>query len=355
MTNESVLAELRQQHLPLWLWGCGNVAHEVYALLRAHGIGIAGCFVDAGRKGGGFEGKPVVSMEELFREVHGRGINVLMAHAQYHRKKELAAYPAVQHVYCLPNPFRTHEDISEAYVEAHRAAFDRAYRLFDEPLSQRVFRAYLAARTKGDLDAVCDAFTRPMTYFDNDVWTLSDHESLIDCGAYDGDTIRSFLQAVGAKFSRIDAFEPDAAIFRTLSANVAALPSSERIHLHQTGLWNENTVLRFAPDAEQSGFAVESPEPGREDAHAIEVCRLDDVITHPVTLLKVCMSGSNKECLEGAAQLVARDRPKIAVTVGFTRERLWQIPLLLHELQPRYHFFLRFLESMPSRICLFCQ
>lgn len=357
ITNESVLEELRKQQLPLWLWGCGNVAHEVHAMLRSNAIAFAGCFVDMESDVRTFEGKPVVTLDHLSRNIHRGGINVLLAHAQYHRGKELAAYPAVKHVYYLPNPFQTHEDISETYVEEHREVFERAYRLLDETLSQRVFHAYLEARTKGNLDAVCEAFTQPMTYFVNDIWVLTHQESYVDCGAYDGDTIRSFMQAVDANFLRIDAFEPDAGVFRTLSKNVVALSSNENIHLYRKGLWNENTVRSFASDEEQSGFATETfgrSECGKS-VQTIKVCRLDDVIHHPVSLIKVNMSGPNKECLEGAARLIARDKPKIAVTVGLTRERLWQIPLLLHEIQPEYRFFLRFLESMPSRICLFCR
>jgi hypothetical protein len=48
-------------------------------------------------------------------------------------------------------------------------------------------------------------------YFADDLSSLSDREVLIDCGAYDGDTIREFTRRRGSNFAAIRAYEPDEA------------------------------------------------------------------------------------------------------------------------------------------------
>lgn len=350
MNNQTVIEAIKSQSdIPLYVWGCGNVAHEVCKVLLENKVSIRGCVVDVDAYINEFMGLKVERLADvLLRE---RSLNIVMGHAQYHRGSELKSFWKIQNVYCLPNPFQTHEDITEEYYLRHIDDFKRSEGLFEEELSKKVFRAFIESRLNGNIDAIFDAFTRPMSYFDNDIWELK-NEVYVDCGAYNGDTVAMFIDAVSGRYQSIYAFEPDHKSFRKMKERI--LPYDDgRIHLFEKGLWNKNTFLDFLSDEGQSGYAVATSDP--DVAHTIAVCRLDDIIEEEVTLIKVNMSGSNQECIEGARRIIRNCRPKIAITVGLTKERLYQIPLLLKQMNPNYDLFLRFNESMPSRICLYAK
>ena len=42
----NVLKTLKVETFPLYLWGIGNVAHEVYQMLSENGIKLTGVFID---------------------------------------------------------------------------------------------------------------------------------------------------------------------------------------------------------------------------------------------------------------------------------------------------------------------
>lgn len=56
-------------------------------------------------------------------------------------------------------------------------------------------------------------------YYDSDIIKLTDHEVFVDCGAFDGDTIRTFLSKLPNEnnFKEIIAFEPEPHNFEKLS------------------------------------------------------------------------------------------------------------------------------------------
>lgn len=348
--NQTVVEKIKgQRDTPLYLWGCGNVAREVFRILSENEVFISGCVIDVDRDINEYMGLKVERLADvLYRE---SSLNIVIGHAQYHRKKELESLSNVQNVYCLPNPFKTHEDITEEYYRQHIDDFKKSEGLFKEELSKKVFKAYMESRVYGNLDAIFDAFTRPMSYVDNDIWELN-NEVYVDCGAYNGDTIAMFIDAASGRYKGIYAFEPDHKIFCKMKERMKPYDDG-RIHLFEKGLWNKNTFLSFVPDEEQSGYATEAFIPG--DEYTVAVCKLDDIIKDDVTLIKVNMSGSNRECIEGARRIIRACHPKVAITVGLTKERLYQIPVLLKEINPDYDLFLRFNESMPSRICLYAK
>ncbi len=350
MNHQTVIEKIKSQSdTPLYLWGCGNVAREVFRILSENEVLLSGCVIDVDMDINSFMGMKVERLADvLHRE---SSLNIIIGHAQYHRKKELESLPNIQNVYCLPNPFKTHEDITEEYYRQHIDDFKKSEGLFKEELSKKVFRAYIESRVYGNVDAIFDAFTRQMSFIDNDIWKLY-NEVYVDCGAYNGDTIVKFVDATSGRYKGIYAFEPDHRIFCRMKERIKPYDDG-RIHLFEKGLWNKNTFLNFILDEEQSGYATEASIPDNE--HTIAVCKLDDIIKDDVTLIKVNMSGSNRECIEGARRIIRACRPKIAITVGLTKENLYQIPILLNEINPDYDLFLRFNESMPSRICLYAK
>src|SRR4029077_20919377 len=99
------------------------------------------------------------------------------------------------------------------------AAFD----LFQEESSRREFVAQLSFRLLLDYDGLT-CIRESKHYFPPDLVEIRDDEVLIDCGAFDGDSIEEFIQRKGEKFHHLLAFEPDPANWKRLQDKLNTYP-----------------------------------------------------------------------------------------------------------------------------------
>jgi hypothetical protein len=60
-----------------------------------------------------------------------------------------------------------------------------------------------------------------------------------------------------------------------------------------------------------------------------------------VTFMKMDIEGAEFDALRGAAAVIRRDQPILAICVYHTQADVWRVPLLLRSLNPSYAFYLR--------------
>ena len=186
-------------------------------------------------------------------------------------------------------------------------------------------------------------------YFPPDLVKDTDEEVFVDCGAFDGDSIRSFLRR-GRSFSHLYALEPDAQNRDLLSKSVAGLPED---------LGRKITVLPYAAgDLDgQVTFAATGDVASRvstsETGVSIDARKLDSLDWQfTPTYIKMDIEGSEPEALAGAANLLRSAQPVLAICLYHRVEHLWQIPNLIHSLAPGYSMFLRrYAEDGWEQVC----
>jgi FkbM family methyltransferase len=91
--------------------------------------------------------------------------------------------------------------------------------------------------------------------------------------------------------ARIIAFEPDQRAFDLLNANLAD-NHCDQVHTVKSGLFNQNTILRFAGDGADGG-AIKA-----DGSQEIQVVKLSDYIREEVDYLKLNIEGAELEVLE---------------------------------------------------------
>ena len=347
--NDShIIEQLKQEEYPLYIWGIGNVANEVYEILQENDVALAGAFIDVlSNQQTKFKDYPVQSLQELHQR--GQKISVIMGHAQYHKMRDLKEYSIIENVYYILNPFRTHEEISQQFYEENKNSYLEGYNLFEEEYSQKVFESFLNTRINSDIKYLLDVFQKPINFFDNDVFQVNENENMVDIGAYTGDTIEMLCRVTGGKYRNIYAFEPDTHFFEILNQKIEN-KHWKNVYTYQLGIWNEDTVLSFEADNQQSGRLTEEVQ----SECKIEVVSLDHILAEKeVSCIKVAISTGNYQVLLGAKNIIQKYRPKIAMIIGINKTDIYEIPLLLRHILPEYQLYLRYCESMPSRLTLF--
>ena len=157
---------------------------------------------------------------------------------------------------------------------------------------------------------------------------FSDHEIIVDCGAYTGDTAKLFFEKIPG--CRVIALEPDENIFELLQQC-----KLEGLTAIKAGAWSEDTTLRFSDTG--GGSSTIDPSGNTE----IKVAALDHISEcRSATYIKMDIEGAELEALKGAANIIKEMKPKLAICIYHKPQDLFEIPLYIKKLNPDYKLFI---------------
>jgi FkbM family methyltransferase len=186
-------------------------------------------------------------------------------------------------------------------------------------------------------------------YFPSDLVKEIEQEVLVDCGAFDGDSIRSFMRR-GQSFRHLYALEPDAANLAGLRASLDNLPDAlrERITVWPYAVGDKDESVSFVETHD-----VASKVSSSNEGIAMESRRLDSLPWQSKpTYIKMDIEGSEPVALAGGAELLKNEMPVLAICLYHRTEHLWQIPNLIHSLAPEYSLYLRrYAEDCWEQVC----
>jgi len=166
--------------------------------------------------------------------------------------------------------------------------------------------------------------------------TINDHENYVDCGAYDGDTIREFCTKVGDKYESITAIDPN-----KYNALIAA-----SYKFHRVALGAEPGEVEFTDDNTQYSTIGKGK--------TVKVETLDRLLDPAKPyLIKMDIEGAELDALHGATELLKAGLSKWAICVHHRPNDLWEIPLYIHSVNPKYKLYLRRYAEWSSDIILY--
>lgn len=345
------------------LHGAGALGREMLGRLRDAGVEPVAFTDDTPEKQGqSIDGLAVLSPRMAFEQFGARLVivvtilNPLVNFMTARRRlQELGAVRVISFLQlawrypetCLP--YRQFE--SPAKLLAKAADIRRAWPLFADAESRRQFIAHLRFRLHLDYEALPPG--APDNYFPPGLLpALPSDTVFVDCGAYDGDTIRAFLAHQGGRFKAIYAFEPDPKSYEQLRSYVSSLgpETAQHIQLFQAAVGEQRTRLRF----DAAGNMSSSFDPA--GAMEVEVLPIDEVIEESGAgiYLKFDVEGAEREALRGSARLISRARPFLAISVYHHPDDLCQLPLYVAEQDLDYRFYLRTQGEDGTEVICYC-
>ncbi len=295
------------------------------------------------------EGVPVLSPQDASRQFGHRAVFIVTiwtalggaGYAPFHRQLESLGCERV--ISWCPFFWKFAAELLPEYavgaptrIRAAAGDVRRVFHLLADADSRREFLVQLRWRLLLDFGGT-DAGSGE-DYFPRDLFQLRSDEVFVDCGAYDGDTVQSFLGATGFSFGRIVAMEPDPATFAALKARLALLPEPvhDRIEALQLAVGARRQRIRFA----RTGLAASAATGA--DGQDANCAPLDEVLRNCApTLIKMDIEGAELDALTGARSVVATHRPILAACLYHRDDHLWRIPLLIESLCPGYKLFVR--------------
>jgi FkbM family methyltransferase len=331
------------------LYGAGTLGHAVRKKLRCVGIEPVAFADDTpAKQGQAIDGVPVMSPERVAQEFGKQTVFVVTilnpALSFLEAKRRLKALTGARVLSFLEIAWQ-YTDVFLPYgqfelpeqVLAKAGDIRRAFALWEDDESRRQFVAHVRFRLWLDYDAL--PANSKDNYFPAEVIPPLSNATFVDCGAYDGDTIRYFLDHQNNDFREIFAFEPDETNFQNLREYVATLPTEvgKRIHIYHAGVGSRRRKMRFNPTGNTSAALDET------GAAEIDVLPIQEIVSgeREATYVKFDVEGAEWDALEGMRNMILLNHPLLAVSVYHRPDDLWQLPLYLKALNPAYRLFLR--------------
>ncbi len=233
-------------------------------------------------------------------------------------------------------------DFPEA-IAGHKQKVLEAFNLFEDETSQQVFLSNLRLRLNFDFENLVEADYD--YYFPSEIFTElnTGPVTFVDCGAFDGDSIKKFLAKNIAKPVRIIGFEPDSDNFKKLTDYVVSLPQnvSDSIHLFNLGISNSHSFKRFNSSNSMGSALSDSGNT------VIQTVQLDDFLyawlkeSGTRAYIKMDVEGAEPKALEGLQKVMAELKPCLAISAYHHPADLWVLTDLIKNSNPAYQFFLR--------------
>lgn len=221
--------------------------------------------------------------------------------------------------------------------------------MWSDALSLSAYHELILRRIGLSTDVCIKPLPVDRVYFDPAIYALSANDTIVDCGAYDGDTIRRLDALDSPKVRRVVALEPDPANARALREFRGGLPAAEqsRIVVHAIAASDFCGTITF----DASGDVAARVGDGDMEVAAVT---LDALFADedPPTVIKMDVEGHELAALRGAAGLLREHAPVLAISLYHRAEDLWRIPAFISRTNPAYRLYLRcYAEDGWESVC----
>lgn len=231
---------------------------------------------------------------------------------------------------------------------------NKARDLFREKKSQELFDNILDYRKNSKLESLPNLEQLESQYMPYDLpWVSTDSPiSIIDCGAFTGDTVRTFLNK-GVIFENYFAFEPDADNYNLL-LEFLSKKNIKSVFPLKMATWNENEILKFQKSGgNNSGAHLASQS--SNNLEKVMAVKLDNLLSsHKIDLIKMDIEGAEIESLKGLINIIKTYKPYLAISAYHKPSDLWEIPLFIREISNNYEMYIRVYGEQTFDTVLYC-
>ncbi|MCI8875044.1 MAG: FkbM family methyltransferase [Lachnospiraceae bacterium] len=333
------------------IYGCGDIGLLLKDFLQENSIKTDFFLIDDEYYISPFcQELPVLKLSEIKKKKEE--MNIFIGFANVSKALDKLSEINKQHkIYCIANPcgYLKKYDINAEYYHMHLAEFEKSFKLLEDDLSRDIFVAYLNTRINLNYKYMLP-FGGCRTYFGNELFELSNDEIYVDCGAFDGDSVKAFINSVKNSYKKIYAIEPDKINFKKIEQFIRK-EQLTNIELINKGVWKCKDKLGFSETGNQENTMVQG-----KSANFLEVDSLNNILKDKdVTIIKMSVQGCEEEALLGADKILKDKAPNLAVTIFMKPDALIKLPCIIKKINPQYKIYLRCEEAFFARVILYAK
>lgn len=291
-------------------------------------------------------GYPVKTPQEIIEQYRNFKVLILSTIHYDSIKNEWLKFISEDDIFpCYNFDTRVHfnyfEEQYRKWIKDKRNRISFIYDRLADDISKRSFFLMLIGAehcTASELMSVCSmSNTEDPDYFhEYEFMKLSEDEDYLDVGAYDGDTVSSFVKATKGKYNSITAVEPDRDLYQQLENNCSKI-DNKKIHCMCIGLSDAVSKATLKSNDNKYMNMVVEQQDGELELKTI------DSLKKKISLIKI--SVYNPECrrciIRGGKMVLSTQKPKIIIQIERQTDDILDIPNEILNINPNYQIYFR--------------
>lgn len=322
--DQRIINEIKYLGLPVFIWGNGELAELTQTLLKDNGVHVEGRVINVPLEN---REERIFSKEELNQKLDSYILMKAFLRAVTLSEEEVRDIFGEKCIrsYALSELYGSCgiEKIDAKYAREHRRNFKEVYETLEDDQSKECLKAFLYAKIEEKSSYLYPYIVTPQYFFESNMWRIETDEILFDAGAYDGDSIRDFLNAADGKYKKIIACEPDKGNMKKLQEFIKT-ENLKNINTVCKGLADGQKLLKYNSTGTMMSVIAEE---GKEE---IQVDSIDNILEDaPVTIIKMDIEGYEKEALLGAKQTIQKYKPMLFISAYHKKDDLFSIQRII--------------------------
>ncbi|MDE6658988.1 MAG: FkbM family methyltransferase [Eubacterium sp.] len=338
--NETdVWENLANSKKPIVIYGMGNGAEKIIGILKEYGVEIADIFAsDEFVRGHSFLGHKVLKYSEVCKKYDD--FNIVLAFATHlpDMLEKIEKMNEEHPVFAPDVPVAGNGIFTRKFFEENREKFEKVYENLADEESKKAYESIINFKISGKVKYLYNNTEADKNNIYRDILQLNDNETIVDMGAYDGDTIREFTAYTNGKFNHIYALEPDEKNFKKLERNTSDM---QGVSLYNLGAWSKKDTLTFSKKAGRNSKLSAEGIP-------VQVSDIDSLIDDKITLLKMDIEGAEFRAIEGCEQTIKKYLPKLYICAYHRNEDMFVLPMKIWEYNKNYKIYFRHSPYIPA-------
>lgn len=350
---ELFFKEIRSKFKYLCIFGAGMLGQEIYLWLKKSDIKVD-FFCDNNIQNAG---KEIMdgTFCNLFEclESKKEDVYIIVAVANKSAKycdeinQQLTDFPHVYH-----NPFwltAYWASKPEDYDISKKEMIDKAvriYRFLEDLHSKELFLKLLELRLlnivhNNKQENPIEKYYDPHQYWVRDLFSLHADESIVDCGAYIGDTLENYIRDIG-DFESYYCFELDENHFVKLEKCIERQDKvlQDKIFAFPYGVYSKEEKVEYVSVA--SGGSAINADNWRGGGKCGSVVDLNTFLhDKKITFIKMDIENSELEALKGAKKIIFEQTPILAISIYHSFNQFLEIPLWIKRIDINYKLYIR--------------
>ena len=338
--HEFIAERIKSHNLPVIVYGAAKMAQMVTEELNQRKIKISGYAVDEEyfEEDTTYLNLPVYNFNELSKTPN-KYVFVMAFKAERSNVEARILNRKDLFIYKFNfNRFIFHIPMNYSFINDHAEILTDVYNKLEDDLSRESMMTYFKTLLV-DYPRFNEKIYDPKQYFNSVTEKFLSNRGGVfaDCGAFKGDSIKSFVDWTKGNYKKIYSIEANEKTFSTLKEYVKN-QNYPNVELFNGGVWSEKGVLSFqSVDEFPGGSRI-----NKNGTVKINVESLDNLITEgQVDFIKMDIEGSEMPALRGAENLIQNNKPYLAICVYHKLYDLITIPQYIKSLHNDYKLYLR--------------
>lgn len=331
----SILKLMKESGLKICIYGAAQGAQHVIYQLKCQCIEWDKMLVDDV-----VENEYVCNIGKYFANVKEK-INIIVAFSGFTEEKiikyrDKIQYLSVHDSFC-GNINTVVDYIDKDWIINNNNNLEWIFDNLEDELSKKSLIAYINEKISYKFGYLNEVYCSEQ-YFPSNIIHLKEDDVFVDCGAFDGDTIKNMYSLLSPKYGiknirKVYAIEADIHNFSVLQKKYTN--SHSNVVCINIAVSDNKGELTFSGNNEQF----------RLDENG-DIIVLSDTIDNifkfqKISYIKMDIEGAELSALHGAEMTIKRDKPQLAICIYHKKEDIFSIAKYIKSIVPHYKFYIR--------------